>query len=63
MGLIGGNTNYGSDSYIDDQEGDAFTLNKQALVGAEGVWTHTNVRKDKYDLCPQPKMVEMLSNL
>ncbi len=62
-GLLGGNTNYGTDSYTEDQEGDAFTLNKQALVGAEGVWTHTNVRKDKYDLCPQPKMVEMLSNI
>lgn len=62
-GLLGGNTDYAIDSFNEDSEGDAFAINKQALVGAEGVWTHTNVRKDKYDLSPQPKLIEMLSNL
>jgi hypothetical protein len=62
-GLLGGNTDYAIDSYTEDQDGDAFTLNKQALVGAEGIWTHTNVRKDKFDLCPQPQIIEMISSL
>ena len=62
-GLVGGNTDYAIDSFNEDSDGNAFLVNKQALVGAEGVWTHTNVRKDKYDLSPQPKLVEMLSTL
>ena len=62
-GLVGGNTDYAIDSYTEDQHGDAFILNKQALVGAEGIWTHTNVRKDKFDLCPQPQIIEMISSL
>ena len=62
-GLDGRNTQYAVDSYLHDKKGDAFALNKQALVGAEGVWTHTNVRKDKFDLSPQPKLIEMLSEL
>jgi len=43
--------------------GDVFALNKKALAGDEGIWTHTNVRKDKNDLSPQPKMINMLSQL
>tara|TARA_Y100001938_G_C8067364_1_gene421047 strand:- start:986 stop:1822 length:837 start_codon:yes stop_codon:yes gene_type:complete len=62
-GIDGRNTQYAVDSYLHDKKGDAFALNKQALVGAEGVWTHTNVRKDKFDLSPQPKLIEMLSEL
>ena len=62
-GVDGRNTQYAVDSYLHDKKGDAFALNKQALVGAEGVWTHTNVRKDKFDLSPQPKLIEMLSEL
>ena len=62
-GLDGRNTQFALKSYSHDKKGDAFALNEQALVGAEGVWTHTNVRKDKYDLSPQPKLIEMLSEL
>lgn len=29
----------------------------------DGIWTHTNVRKDKFDCYPHPKLVEMLINL
>jgi len=65
-GLAGGstsNTNYAIDSYKEALKGEAFELNKQALAGAEGVWTHTNVRTDKYDLSPQPAMKEMIKSL
>ena len=65
-GLAGGstsNTNYAIDSYKQDLQGKAFELNKQALAGAEGVWTHTNVRSDKFDLSPQPAVIEMIKSL
>jgi len=65
-GLAGGstsNTNYAIDSYKEALKGKAFELNKQALAGAEGVWTHTNVRPDKYDLSPQPAVIEMIKSL
>ena len=28
-----------------------------------GVWSHTNVRKDKVDMFPQPDLMDMLSSL
>ena len=65
-GLSGGstsNTNYAIDSYKEALKGKAFELNKQALAGAEGVWTHTNVRPDKYELSPQPVVIEMIKSL
>jgi len=33
------------------------------MAGAEGVWTHTNVRSDKFDLSPQPAVIEMIKSL
>jgi hypothetical protein len=27
------------------------------------VWTHTNVRKDKVDMFPQPELMDMLVSL
>ena len=65
-GLAGGstsNTNYAIDSYKEALKGKAFELNKQALAGAEGVWTHTNVRPDKFDVSPQPAVIEMIKEL
>jgi N-acetyl-anhydromuramyl-L-alanine amidase AmpD len=43
---------------------DAFEYNENCNYGRElGVWTHTNIRKDKFDCFPQPELVEMLKNL
>ncbi len=28
-----------------------------------GIWNHVNVRKDKYDLCPDPRVTSMLNGL
>lgn len=45
-------------------EKDAFEFNKDAYYAKQfGLWTHTNVRKDKYDCFPQKELVEMLKNL
>ena len=37
-----------------------FDIDKGALEGEEGIWTHCSVRPDKSDIHPQPNMVEML---
>lgn len=43
---------------------DAFEYNENCNYGRElGVWTHTNIRKDKFDCFPQIELVEMLKNL
>lgn len=42
----------------------AFEFNEDAYYGKElGVWTHTSVRKDKFDCYPHPKLVELLKSL
>ncbi|MEQ8330025.1 MAG: N-acetylmuramoyl-L-alanine amidase [Longimicrobiales bacterium] len=41
----------------------AFEYDDDALAGKPGVWTHTNVRKDKTDCSPQPKLIKMLKSL
>ena len=41
-----------------------FEFNEDAYFGkVKGMWSHTNTRKDKYDLSPQPKLIDMLLTL
>ena len=43
---------------------DAFEFNEDAYNAKQfGLWTHTNVRKDKFDCFPQPELVKMLKQL
>mgnify|MGYP003133046623 FL=1 len=43
---------------------DAFEFNADAYNAKQfGLWTHTNVRKDKFDCFPQPELVKMLKQL
>lgn len=44
---------------------DAFEYNDDVTTGKikGGVWTHTNVRKDKVDMFPQPELLAMLESL
>jgi len=43
---------------------DAFEFNLDAYNAKQfGLWTHTNVRKDKFDCFPQHELVEMLKGL
>ena len=41
----------------------AFEFNPLTTVGYPGIWSHSNVRSDKYDLSPQPKLIAMLKSL
>ena len=42
----------------------AFDFNSDAYYDKiKGVWTHTNTRRDKFDMFPQDELLEMLTNL
>lgn len=42
----------------------AFSFNNDAYRGKiKGMWSHTNIRKDKFDLSPQPNLMDMLTSL
>jgi N-acetyl-anhydromuramyl-L-alanine amidase AmpD len=41
--------------------GDLFSINKKAFLGEPGLYTHNSVRKDKTDIYPHPKLIEMLN--
>lgn len=42
---------------------DAFSLSQDALAGKPGLWTHTNVRGDKFDCVPQDGLIAMIKSL
>ena len=44
-------------------ETDMWSVSKNALSGVAGVYTHNSYRRDKSDISPQPKMIEMLKKL
>lgn len=44
-------------------EKDMWGVSKNALSAVPGVYTHNSYRKDKSDISPQPKMIEMLKTL
>ncbi len=58
-GKSGGNTTFAMDSVGRN----GFLYNTQALAGHGGLWTHTNVRKDKTDCSPQKNLVDLIMSL
>lgn len=40
----------------------AFEINQAALKGMPGVWSHSNVRNDKFDVWPQPQLIELIKS-
>ena len=38
-------------------------LNRSAIDGYPGIWSHTNVRIDKTDIFPQPELMNLLKSL
>lgn len=64
-GIIGNNTKYAMRIYENIKRGDigAFDFNMLANEGGEGIWSHSNFRKDKSDVYPHPKLIQMLKNL
>jgi len=46
-----------------DYNEDIWDITPRALRGEAGVFTHNSVRRDKIDIYPHPKMIEMLKSL
>lgn len=46
-----------------DYNEDIWDITPRALKGEKGVFTHNSVRRDKVDIYPHPKMIEMLKSL
>jgi hypothetical protein len=44
-------------------EDNMWKVSEAALSGLPGVYTHNSYRRDKTDISPQPKMIEMLKSL
>jgi len=42
---------------------DIWQVTPRALMGQAGVFTHNSVRKDKVDIYPHPKMIQMLKSI
>lgn len=41
----------------------ALDINQGAVKGVPGLWSHTNVRKDKFDVWPQPQLIDLIKQL
>jgi len=41
----------------------AFEYNTLTLNGYPGIWSHGNIRQDKFDISPQPNLIAMLKSL
>ena len=48
---------------LDLPKGAGFEINTDALAGKPGVWSHTSVRRDKFDIHPQAELIAMLKSL
>jgi hypothetical protein len=48
---------------LEYNEKNLWDVSKDALSGKPGVYTHNSYRRDKLDISPQPKMIEMLKSL
>ena len=48
---------------LDLPQGKGFELNNDALAGNPGIWSHSSVRKDKFDVHPQEELIAMLKTL
>lgn len=54
----------GLPALIKQKGADAFEFNEDAYFGkVKGLWTHTNTRKDKFDMFPQQELLDMLVSL
>jgi hypothetical protein len=41
----------------------AFEYNPLTMMGYGGIWSHSNIRLDKNDVCPQPNLISMIKSL
>ena len=41
----------------------SFEQSADALIGKPGLWSHSSVRRDKFDMWPQPELIAMIATL
>lgn len=46
-----------------DYRSEIWAIDKEAFKGNKGIFTHNSVRKDKSDMYPCPRVIEMLKNI
>ena len=46
-----------------DYRSEIWAIDKEAFKNTKGIFTHNSVRKDKSDMYPCPRVIEMLKNL
>jgi N-acetyl-anhydromuramyl-L-alanine amidase AmpD len=46
-----------------DYRSEIWSIDKEAFKGSKGIFTHNSVRKDKSDMYPCPRVIEMLKNI
>jgi hypothetical protein len=46
-----------------DYNEDIWDVTKRAMSGYDGIFTHNSVRKDKSDMYPCPRVIDMLKSL
>lgn len=63
-GINGRNTKYAKHLYLTNPRGewDAFEYQELANDGGSGIWSHTNYRKDKFDVYPHPDLIDLLKS-
>lgn len=49
--------------FINQGGAGALDINQGALKGVPGIWSHSNVRKDKTDVWPQPQLFDLIKQL
>lgn len=46
-----------------DKGANAFEINLAAVQGKPGLWSHSSVRSDKFDMYPSPQLIELIRKL
>lgn len=48
---------------IEENKKDFFDISQEALMGGQGLWSHTNVRADVKSIYPSPLIIQLLNSL
>jgi hypothetical protein len=48
---------------LEENKKDAFEVSQEALMGGQGLWSHTNVRADVKSIYPSPLIIQLINSL
>lgn len=58
-----GETDHRTKEAIESIGKNPFSLNPVSLNGGQGLWSHSNVRMDLFDITPQPGIIDLIKSL